>query len=136
MEQEPNGDALIQINPEEDEDARNQRPDKDWDNAHCRRNESGHAVFEPGNENAQARKEERKNEKPEGDGVNAKAEKEVHALAFRSCRSPDDSVQVQVIVTSRDSDAFSFFQGQIESCQDGERESVPDHLCWSCASVF
>lgn len=82
MQQKPDGDALILVDPKQNQNARYQEPDEDGDDAYRGRNISGHAVLQPCDEDAQAGKKERQNEKPEWNGVNWEGQGEVHAFYF------------------------------------------------------
>ena len=82
MEQEPEGDALVLVNPKEDEDAGEQQPDDDRDEADRGGNELAHAVLEPCDEDSEAREEQRQDEEPKWDRVNGEREGEFHRQRF------------------------------------------------------
>ena len=86
VQQEPDGDALVLVDPEEDEDAGDEHRDDDRDNANRRRDVVGHAVLEPCDNHAEARQEERQDEEPEGDRVDGEGERKVHREGLSSSR--------------------------------------------------
>lgn len=53
MEQKPDGDALVLIDPEEDEKPRHKYPNNDRDKAHGGRNKSGYPMLNPCNKNTE-----------------------------------------------------------------------------------
>jgi hypothetical protein len=86
VEQEPDGNALVLVNPKENEEAGEQHPDDDRDEADRRGNELVHTVLEPCDEDTEAREEQRQDEEPKWDRVNGEREREVHVLTLRFCQ--------------------------------------------------
>lgn len=78
VDEEPEADALIAVDPEEDEQARNEQRDDRGDEADDRGDVMRHAVLEPREHDADAREKEREDEKPERDGVRCQIEMDVH----------------------------------------------------------
>ena len=77
MNEEPEADALIAV----DQKARDEQRDDDRDEPDDGRDVVGHAVLEPRDQDANARKKERENEKPEGDAMRCQIEMDVHGGA-------------------------------------------------------
>src|ERR1700733_4433392 len=78
MDQEPEADALVAVDPEEDQEARDEQGHDDGDDADDGRDVLRHGVLEPRDQDADARKEEGEDEKPERDVVRCQIEVDVH----------------------------------------------------------
>ena len=85
VQQEPDGDALVLVDPKQDEDAGDEHRDDDGDNADRRRNVVDHAVLEPCDDHAEPWQKERQEEKPKRDRVDREGERVVHQKGL-SCR--------------------------------------------------
>ena len=69
MQQKPDCDALVLVDPNQDEEARDEHGNDDRENTDGRRNERKHAVLEPCEDDADARQKKRQDKEPQRDLV-------------------------------------------------------------------
>ena len=78
VDEEPEADALIAVDPEEDEQARDEQGYDRGDDADDRGDVMRHAVLKPREHDADAREKEGEDEKPERDSMSGKIEMGIH----------------------------------------------------------
>ena len=74
VDEEPEADALIAVDPEEDQEARDEQSDDDGDDADDGGDVLRHAVLEPREDDADARQKKRQDQKPQGNRVDRESE--------------------------------------------------------------
>src|SRR5665213_157111 len=90
MDEEPETEALVFVDPEEDQDAGDEERDDDRDNADDGWNVGRHAVLKPCEDHANARQKEREDEKPERDRVDVQRQGSVHGSLSCYLTSKDE----------------------------------------------
>src|SRR5665213_407945 len=78
VDEEPEADAQVVVDPEENEQARDEQSDDGGDDADDGRDVLRHAVLKPREDDADAREEEGEYEEPQRNGVRCQIEMDVH----------------------------------------------------------